>query len=381
MYNILTTDPKFNYVERLANVNTFNKNNKYVKRGIAIQDHLYIGQAAGSASGKDSALKIKTNGNVHIWPCHVDMGQGANPKYIQLVSALLKCPMNKVIVEDFTTVVHEGDGFGGGSSGSSLVANIFIKTCEKMNTVLKKYYNSDFIITDASGNIQTDSSGNVFNLDIDLKKNDTRSWTKLISMFGNNISPYFNLFDMVGSSGNDNLVVPSRKYPLYYMSMSEVEVNMLTGDIQIIEFDSVYDVGSAFNPTIDMNQLSSGYIYGLGSILHEERTFDNNGKVITDNTWSYKPPCIVNVPQKSVIQFLTNKDTAQPTDKQFIPFTAKSTQEMAVEMSATALGAIKGAIRTFRMENGLSPVYRLDVPATVDRIQQASGLTKGMLVI
>ena len=74
MYNILTTDPKFNYVNRLANIATFNKNNKYIKRGIAIQDHMYVSQTTGSASGKDTAIKLKTNGNVHIWPCHVDMG-------------------------------------------------------------------------------------------------------------------------------------------------------------------------------------------------------------------------------------------------------------------------------------------------------------------
>jgi len=289
--------------------------------------------------------------------------------------------MNKVIVEEFSTVDHEGDGYGGGSSGTSAMTYVLSKSCDKINQVLKKYYNTNFEITDASGNIQKDSSGNIYNLTTDLKNNDSRSWTKLISMFGYNVAPGFNLFETVGSAGYDNLVVPSRRYQIYYMSMSEVEVNMLTGDIQIIEFDSVYDVGSAFNPTIDMNQLSSGYIYGLGPILYEERTFDNNGKVITDNTWSYKPASIVNIPQKSMIQFLSNNDTAKPTDTPFIPFTAKSTQEMAIEMSATALGAIKGAIRTFRMENGLSPVYRLDVPATVDRIQQASGLTKNMLVI
>jgi xanthine dehydrogenase/oxidase len=198
-------------------------------------------------------------------------------------------------------------------------------------------------------------------------------------MFGYNTAGGFTLFDVVGGSGYDTLVIPGRKYSVFYMSMSEVEVNMLTGEVQIIEFDGIYDVGSALNPTIDMNQLSGGYIYGLSSILHEERTYDNNGKVVTDNTWTYKPPCIVNIPQKSIVQFLTNKDTAQPTDPTYIPFSAKAVQEMAIEMSATALAALKGAIRTYRMENGLSPVYKLDVPATVDRIQQASGLNKNLL--
>jgi hypothetical protein len=253
------------------------------------------------------------------------------------------------------------------------------KSCDKINQVLKKYYNSNYEITDLSGNLVKDASGNIFNLVDDLLLNNTRSWNKLLSMFNYNVSPAFNLFDTVGSAGYDTLVVPTRRYNVYYMSMSEVEVNMLTGDIQIIEVNGVYDIGSAFNPTIDMNQLSSGYIYGLCAILHEERTFDNQGKVITDNTWTYKPPSIVNIPQKTLILFLSNSDTAKPTDPTYIPFTAKSTQEMAVEMSASALAAIKGAIRSYRMENNLSPIYRLDVPATVDRIQQASGLNKNLL--
>ena len=73
----------------------------------------------------------------------------------------------------------------------------------------------------------------------DLLNNDSRSWTKLLSMFNYNVGPGFNLFDAVASSGYDNLVVPTRKYNVYYMSMSEVEVNMLTGNTQVIEVNGV----------------------------------------------------------------------------------------------------------------------------------------------
>ncbi|MGD0689398.1 MAG: xanthine dehydrogenase family protein molybdopterin-binding subunit [Candidatus Bathyarchaeia archaeon] len=68
----------------------------------------------------------------------------------------------------------------------------------------------------------------------------------------------------------------------------EVEVDVLTGDIEIIKASQAYDVGKAINPLLLKGQIDGGFIMGQSVALHEEILFDEQGWVLNPNLSNYK---------------------------------------------------------------------------------------------
>ena len=47
---------------------------------------------------------------------------------------------------------------------------------------------------------------------------------------------------------------------------------------------------------------------GIGNVTTEELKFDDKGRLLTDGTWEYKPPCSKSIP-KVLLILLQLKDT------------------------------------------------------------------------
>lgn len=53
----------------------------------------------------------------------------------------------------------------------------------------------------------------------------------------------------------------------------------------------------------DCAQVEGAFVMGLGFVLTEEITTDSKGKVLTDGTWTYKPPTIDTIPRRFNVEF------------------------------------------------------------------------------
>jgi xanthine dehydrogenase molybdopterin-binding subunit B len=91
-------------------------------------------------------------------------------------------------------------------------------------------------------------------------------------------------------------------------AVSEVQVDVLTGEVNVIRSDLLYDAGQSLNPLIDIGQAEGAFVMGLGHYLMEETLYGkDNGILHSDGTWEYKPPLASSIPETFNVEFL--KDT------------------------------------------------------------------------
>jgi len=154
-------------------------------------------------------------------------------------------------------------------------------------------------------------------------------------------------------------------------SVSEVQVDVLTGVKTILRTDLVQDCGHSLNPQIDIGQCEGAFVIGLGFYLQEEVMIDpKDGFNHSHDTWEYKPCLNRDIPIDFHVELLKDSPFGETID--FEPVRgAKAVGEPPLLLALSAFNAVRAAVTASRVERGLSPQFKLEMPATVDRIQQA----------
>eukprot|EP00879_Flechtneria_rotunda_P018563 GHRR01019478.1.p1 GENE.GHRR01019478.1~~GHRR01019478.1.p1 ORF type:complete len:318 (+),score=110.67 GHRR01019478.1:1229-2182(+) len=101
------------------------------------------------------------------------------------------------------------------------------------------------------------------------------------------------------------------KQPVHYSAfgaaVSEVELDVLTGERRVLATHIMYDCGYSLNPAIDLGQVEGAFVMGLGVVLSEEVTVDDTtGQHLSNSTWTYKIPTPDLIPQQFSVSFLAN---------------------------------------------------------------------------
>ena len=134
----------------------------------------------------------------------------------------------------------------------------------------------------------------------------------------------------------------------------EVEVDEVTGKVEVVEVWSVHDVGRAINPGMVEGQIHGSVVQGLGYALTEELVWDG-GDLINPTMMDYKVPGMADVPHGIHAILLENPEPGAP-------FGARGVGENALMGAAPAVtGAIAHATG--------ARVSRL--PATPERVLRA----------
>ncbi len=96
----------------------------------------------------------------------------------------------------------------------------------------------------------------------------------------------------------------------YGATFTEVEVNMRTGKIEILEIFNVHDSGKIINRQLAEGQVEGGMAQAIGQALSEELLMHpTTGKTLNNNLLDYKLPTIMDVPDLGV-DFI---ETYEPT--------------------------------------------------------------------
>ncbi|MCL0044303.1 molybdopterin-dependent oxidoreductase, partial [Dehalococcoidia bacterium] len=95
------------------------------------------------------------------------------------------------------------------------------------------------------------------------------------------------------------------------VAAAEVEVDTETGEIKVLKFDTVVDVGKAINPAGARAQAEGGAIMGLGDALYEECVY-RDGQFLNGDDFQYRLPLLEDMPESWETVMVENGDGPGP---------------------------------------------------------------------
>ncbi|GFO29432.1 xanthine dehydrogenase/oxidase [Plakobranchus ocellatus] len=317
------------YALRKAQIELFNKSNRWKKRGIALMPNMF-GISWKGAMYTTQLMVYHGDGSVAIAHGGIDMGQGINTKAIQVCAYELKIPVEKIRVKKSSTVNNANSIKTGGSKTSELVCKGVIECCK--------------ILTKRMAPVK--------------ESMQSPTWEELVAKC------YEEEIDMTVSymtqPTNENY-----QYMCFSAATVEAEIDVLTGQYQFPQMDMLYDCGDSMNPELDIGQAEGGFIMGMGYHLTEQIVYDNEtGQILNAGTGKYKPPLPKDLPMKFNFKFQRNAPNPLGV------LGSKAVAEPALTMSTAALLAVKHAIEFARADAGFNDFFALDAPATPEKVLQ-----------
>jgi CO/xanthine dehydrogenase Mo-binding subunit len=132
-------------------------------------------------------------------------------------------------------------------------------------------------------------------------------------------------------------------YP-YDAVVAAVDVDLETGEIQIVKYVSVHDCGTVLNPRIVETQHRGCIAHGIGAAMYEELRYDEEGQLVNSTFMDYLLPTVNEIPDVVILGHL---ETPTP----FTPLGLKGAGETGMLSPPAALGnAIQDALAPLGIE-------------------------------
>ncbi|XP_048324785.1 indole-3-acetaldehyde oxidase isoform X2 [Ziziphus jujuba] len=334
--------------KRVEMVKEFNRCNKWKKKGIS-RVPIFYGVSLRPTPGRVSILK---DGSIVVEVGGIEIGQGLWTKVKQMTAFGLNTILGsedgdlldrvRVIQADTLSLIQGGITGGSTTSESSCEA---VRLC--CNILVER-------LTPFKERMQ--------------KQMGPIKWDTLVSqahMQSVNLSAStFYIPDASSSS-----------YLNYGVAVSEVEVNLLTGETTVLQVDIIYDCGKSLNPAVDLGQIEGAFVQGIGFFMSEEYLTNSDGLVITDSTWSYKIPSMDTIPKQFNVELLNSSHNEKRV------LSSKASGEppllLAVSVHCATRAAVKEArkqLLSWSGQDGSESIFQLDVPATMPVVKELCGL-------
>ncbi len=86
----------------------------------------------------------------------------------------------------------------------------------------------------------------------------------------------------------------------------EIEVDVETGNIEVLKIASAFDIGQVINEKLVYGQITGGVLQGLGSAILEGYKFDKNGRLMNPSFTDNKIPTMKDLPMEIVPIYIEN---------------------------------------------------------------------------
>uniref|UniRef100_A0A6S8ELY0 Xanthine dehydrogenase n=1 Tax=Aureoumbra lagunensis TaxID=44058 RepID=A0A6S8ELY0_9STRA len=341
---------------RRIEINAFNSENRYRKRGIAMVPVKFGISFTSKFMNQGGALvHVYTDGTVLVSHGGTEMGQGLFTKVQQCVARAFEIPLACVHVEDTSTDKVPNASPSAASMSTDLYCMAALDACKQILERLEPFRDPKLTFTEIVGKAYF-SRVNLSAQGFFIVPHDRCGYD-----FGKQIQ-----------AGETNAV---RGQPFNYftsgVATTEIELDALTGDIHTRRVDIVMDLGSSVNPAIDVGQIEGAFAQGFGLYVLEEMVWGDPehpwvkpGHLLTKGPGAYKIPSANDTPLDFRVILIDNPNP-------YAVHSSRAVGEPPLFLASSAFFAIKEAIKDARKEVGLEDHFALDSPLTPERARMA----------
>ncbi|MDA2932933.1 molybdopterin-dependent oxidoreductase [Acidobacteria bacterium AH-259-D05] len=308
-----------------------------------------VGSLGAQAGQWESGeVRFHPTGSVTVYTGSSAHGQGHETTFAQIVADRLGIDPDKVeVIHGDTDQVPFGWGTYGSRSaavGGSALAMSVDKVIEKGSKIAAH-------LLEASPEDMVFEEGKFF---VRGSPDQAKEWSEIAlqAHLAHNLPP-----DLEAGLEARAFYDPANfTYP-FGTHLAVVEVDPETGDIKLVRYIAVDDVGNVINPMIVEGQIHGGITHGMAQALWENAVYDENGQLITGEFLDYA------IPKAHMLISYDLDRTVTPCPHN--PLGVKGVGETGTIGSPAALvNAVLDALKPF-------DIRHLDMPLTPEKIWQA----------
>ncbi|HWE78966.1 MAG TPA: xanthine dehydrogenase family protein molybdopterin-binding subunit [Pseudolabrys sp.] len=313
-------------------------------RGVGLSNTI---ERAAPVGLEGAEVRFDRDGTAMLFSGSNNQGQGHETAFTQIVCDRLGIhPKDVQYIQGDTDQVFFGEGTGG-SRSSAMAGSAFHMASEKIVEKARKIA-AHMLQVDA-GDLRYDEG--VFSTS---KTNRTLSVKELAAA---SLEPKNLPKDMEpGLFASSVYSAPVANYP-NGCHVCELEIDRETGQVQIVRYSVVDDVGTVINPLLMHGQVQGGIAQGVGQALMEDIHFDSSGQLVTASFQDYAMPHAHDLCDMEV--------DANPVPTKTNPLGVKGVGEAGC---VGALPAVVNALVDALSEFG---IRHIEMPATSERIWRA----------
>ena len=277
--------------------------------GISMQGSGISGVDVGTVS-----IRLADSGHYNMMIGATDMGTGCDTILAQIAADCLECDVDQIVVSGVDTDNSPYDSGSYASSTTYITGMAAVQACGQLREKIVKK-GSDMLGADPE---QTDFDGAFVYVLGEEERKVSLADISTRSMCGNNMA-------LEASASHSSPKSP----PPFMCGMAEVEVDLATGQIEVVNYKAAVDCGTVVNPPLARVQAEGGIVQGIGMTLYEDINYTEKGRLKENSFMQYKIPSRLEIPDLQV-EF---ESSYEPTG----PFGAKSIGEVVINTPAPAI--------------------------------------------
>ena len=268
-------------------------------------------------------IRLSDEGHYNMMIGATDMGTGCDTILSQMAADCMDCDVKDIVVSGVDTDVSPYDSGSYASSTTYVTGMAVVKACRELREKIIAQgaellgipaKTADFdgaCVYAANEDNANDGSASISLKDISTKR-----------MCGSGLA-------LEATVSHSSPTSP----PPFMCGMAEVEVDLQTGKIELLEYKAAVDCGTVINPNLARIQAEGGIVQGIGMALFEDINYTDKGRLKENSFMQYKIPARVEIPDLEV-EFDSSYEPSGP-------FGAKSVGEVVMN---TPLPAIVQAV-------------------------------------
>ena len=240
-----------------------------------------VGEGWGAAMWESANIKVHLTGKVVVTIGTSSHGQGHETTVAQIVASQLGLPIEDVVVQHSDT---QGTPFGYGTYGSRSAAvggTAAVKSAQKVREKARRM--AAHMLEAAVDDVEVDGPNYSVRGSPDKKKTIQEIAFALDLGFDvpEGMEPFL---DETAYYDAPNCTFP------FGTHIAIVEVDQETGQVELVRYIAVDDVGNKINPMVVDGQIHGGIAQGVGQALWERAVYGEDGQLLSGSMLDYAVP-------------------------------------------------------------------------------------------